>query len=605
MSVQFEVRLLGQVNRALLADANSRVCPKYVITVTAAQLAQYLRYKKVGKKTPYQIDAMSLIKLDKVAQRGLTDDGFALQDESKVLEIRDALLGTSKEAERLYLGTLVWNVRPNQGNELKVLVEIDPDKPMLPPVLKLRITTDAIWLTDSAHRHFGIVEAIAAWQKGPTKYPDFSDLFEFSVDLYNLNAVQENALFRELNAKQKKISASKAQQTDTGSALGLLKSTILAKDQSDLKLFDQNIEVNANENTRHTLMTMSVFTTTVRNMFGKTLIEEARTSTALREELAQYYCDFFYALHDNIKVMVERRGESEEITPFQNLYELIIAPAIDKMADETDEDKINSALTAARDKATSLNQDIQREEKIHSNAVVKSLSKIAGRIRYMRQWERVIELLQSSLIVANRGKYFQKSNLVLQQSFNGAVPIATKKTTDDSINIQVQDQTIREIERHLSEKLHLDFSPSIRIISKGQRIQAPDERISFTPALDRTGETFFDVEVDFEVGTELPLADDQLRLRLLASLPTGVVWKNVDKVGSKRLAPVSVNLVPGYDHLYYPDGFCRYTAKFEVTLPPYLDSSAATIDLAIDIEVVDIDGEALKIRKILPLQPAP
>ena len=605
MSVSFEVRLLGQVNRSLAADPNSRVCPKYVITVNAAQLAQWLRYKKVGKKTPYQIDPMSLIKLDKTAQRGLTDDGFALQDESKVVQIRDALLGVSKEAARLYVGTLVWNVRPAPNNALKVLVEMDPDQPHLPPALKLRITADSVWLTDSAHRHFGIVEAVSAWQKDLTKYPTFSDSFEFSVDLYNLDAVQENALFRELNAKQKKISASKAQHTDTGSALGLLKSTILAKDQADLKLFDQNIEVNANENTRHTLMTMSVFTASVQGMFGKALIDEARTSTTLRDELAQYYCDFFYALRKNIRVIIERRGEQKEVTPFQNLYESIIAPAIDKMADETDEDKINTALKTAREKAKLLNQDIQREEKIHSNAVVKALSRIAGRIMYMRDWTRVIDLLQSSLIAANGGKYFQKSNLTLQQSVGGAVPIATKKASDDSINIQVQDQTIREIERHLNEKLHLEFVPKVYVTHGGSSIEAPDERIALTPTLSRTGDTYIDFEVQFEVGADYPLGDEELKLRIQSSLPSGVQWKNVDKIGKQRLVPASVEEVPGYDHPYYPGGFTRYSAKFEITLPQYNDPSPATIDLNLDVEIVELNGNPFKLKRVLPLQPAP
>ncbi|MCX4175584.1 MULTISPECIES: hypothetical protein [Paraburkholderia] len=250
-----------------------------------------------------------------------------------------------------------------------------------------------------------------------------------------------------------------------------------------MKLFDQNIEVNANENTRHTLMTMSVFTASVQNMFGKAAIEEARMNSALRDEMADYYCDFFYSLRDNIRVKIEHRGELKETTPFQNLYESIIAPAIDKMAEETDEEKINIALNAAREKAKALNQDIQREEKIHSNAVVKALSRIAGRIRYMKNWERVIEVMQTDLIAANGGRYFQKSNLALQQSADGAPPIAIKKTTDDSINIQVQDQVIREIERHLSERLSLVFDYDVRFRWHGTNIDAPEEKIGFTPTL--------------------------------------------------------------------------------------------------------------------------
>jgi hypothetical protein len=604
MSVTVELKLLGQVNKGLISNPKSRVSPKYVVVVTAGQLSTLIRYRKVGKKNPYQIDPISLIKIDKVAQRGLTDDGFALQDEKKVLEIRDALLGISKEATRLYVGTLVWNVRPNEDSDLKVITELDPDKPHLPPTAKLKITANTIWLTDSAHRHFGIVEALSEWKRDPGKYPDFSDSFEFSIDLYNLDPVQENALFRELNAKQKKISASKSQQTDTGSALGLLKGTILARDQSQKKLFDQNIEVNSNENNRHTLMTMSVFTATVQNMFGKPLIDEARDNQSIRDELAQYYCDFFYKLRSTIRVNIDYRGGQKEVSPFQNLYEEIIEPAIDKvMSEETDEEKINHALNMARERASTLNSEIQREEKIHSNAVLKALSRIAGRIRHVKDWGRIIDLLQTSLIVANGGKYFQKYNSELLGSVNGGVPIAIKKIGDDTINIQVQDQTIREIERHLSEKLHLVFKPTVRVISDGVTHDATSERISFTRILSRSGETYFDVEVDFQVGSELPLGDEQIKLRIQALTPNGAVWKSADKVGKNRLSPIEVKEVLGYDHPYYSGGFTCYTIKFEVNLPKFTDLSAATFDLILEVDLFDIDGSPLKVRHILPVQP--
>lgn len=603
MALSFEVKLLGQVNKASVNDPASSLCPKFVIVVSAAQLAQWLRYKKVGKKNPYQVDPMSLIKIDSIAQRGLTDAGFALQDESKVAEIKEALLGTSQEVTRLYLGTLVWNVRPGATTVLKPLIEADPDQPFKPAEMKLRITTDTIWLTDSAHRHFGIAEAVASWQKNPTHFPGFSDTAEFSVDLYNLDAVQENALFRELNAKQKKISASKAQQTDTGSAIGLLKSTILAKDQSSFKLFDQNIEVNANENLRHTLMTMSVFTASVKNMFSKADIEEARANEMVRDELAEYYCEFFYILRDTIRVKVEHRGELKEVAPFQNLYEEIIAPAIDKMADESDEEKINSALKVARDKASDFNQVIQREEKIHSNAVVKALSRIAGRVRYMKDWRRVVEVLQTDLIATHDGRYFQKSNLELQQSLDGAPPIATKKANDDSINIQVQDQVIREIERHLTKKLSLIFDCNLQLRSQGTVVDAPNEKIGFTPILNRTDDTYFDIDVEFTVGAHLDLSEDMLRLRLQSQLPPGVQWKNVDKIGKQRIAPSHLVAVDGYDHPVYPGGFKRYSARFEINVPAYVDQNPSTIEIVIDLEIVDIDGQSLKLKRILPLQP--
>ncbi|HEY8356229.1 MAG TPA: hypothetical protein VIL30_02110, partial [Ramlibacter sp.] len=422
------------------------------------------------------------------------------------------------------------------------------------------------------------------------------------IDLYNLDLVQENSLFRELNAKQKKISASKAQQTDTGSALGLLKSTILAKDQADRKLFDQNIEVNSNENTRHTLMTMSVFTASVQNMFGKATIEEARTSESLRDDLAEYYCSFFYSLHDTIKVRVEHRGELREVTPFQNLYETIIAPAIDKMADETDEERINAALSAARERAKELNQDIQREEKIHSNAVVKALSRIAGRLYYMKGWERVIEVLQTDLIAANGGRYFQKSNADLFKAIDGGPPIAIRKA-DDTMNIQVQDQVIREIEKHLTKRLSLEFVSAVRIKSHGTTLEAPEERVGFTPTLSRSGSTFFDVEIDFCVGAGFTPTDEVVRLGVRASPPSGAQWKNVDRIGKSKLFPTELNVVDGYDHPIYPGAFTQYSARFEVTLPPYIDSNPGTVDVQLDIEFVDIDGQFDRVRRWLPMQP--
>ena len=448
----------------------------------------------------------------------------------------------------------------------------------------------------------GIAEAVAEWQKDKTKYPDFSDDYEFSVDLYSLDTVQESALFRELNAKQKKISASKAQETDTGSALGMLKRLILTKDQSDRELFDQNIEVSSNENTRHTLMTMSVFTATLQNMFGKSLIENSRIDPDLGEELAQYYCDFFYKLSDEVVVNYEDRGQIVSARPFRNLYHEIIAPAIDKAAEENDE-KAEDKIAAARDKARAANQALQTEEKIHSNAVVKALARIGGYIRHMSTWDTAITLIQSDLIATNNGRYFQKTNTALLNGDGINPPIATLKG-DGTLNIQVIDGVVRQIEQHFKSKLGLEFPVSVALTVNGTDHEAvTGERFNYTVMLSRTGSTYFDLYVDFICGSELPVTEDIVLLRLEVQGQSGQWKKAVDKIGKKRLLPSELQQNVGYTHSIYADGVKMYRAKFQVDLPVFSEQTVAQFDLSTEIEYPGLDGQSKKIKRVIALQP--
>jgi hypothetical protein len=602
--LELELRLLGKVNEKIKGDGQATLAFKYVACVTARQIATYLRYAKnsnrARKKTPYKLDTLSTIKIDEKAQRGMTDDGHLLQDEAKVMEIRDTLLGQSKEAARLFAGTLIWNIRPANDTSIKVKVERDLEHLDLPGELKLKIQTPAIWLTDSAHRHLGIAEAILEWERNKEKYPHFSDDYEFSVDLYNLDAVQESALFRELNAKQKKISASKAQETDIGSALGMLKSAILAKDQSNRELFDQNIEVSSNENNRHTLMTMSVFTATVQNMFGKSLIEESRSDATLREELAEFYCQFFYKLADEIEVKYDERGQGVTVKPFRNLYHDIIAPAVDKAVEDNDE-KAEEKVAAAREKASTANSSLQTQEKIHSNAVVKALSRIAGYIRFMGTWETVISLIQSDLIAANAGRYFQASNTALTASDGSNPPIATIKN-DGTLNIQVVDNVIREIERHLKSKLKLEFPVEVTLEIGETSVVSANERFGYTVVLSRTGSTYVDLIVDFFCGSSLQVDEDQLHLKLEVQGIQGPWKKAVDKSGKNRISPAELEQDATYTHPIYLDGVKRYSAKFEIDLPAFTDA-AAQFDLLMEVEYPTLDGQLKKSKNIVALQP--
>lgn len=594
----FEVKLLGKVNSQLFGSQSTTLSPKYVAVVTANELQMLLRYQKADKsekrKTPYKIDAGSIIQIDEDAQRGYTEDRYLLQDKIKVSEIRDALLGVSKEVSTLFAGTLIWNIRPDEGSKIEELVQADANDRFAVPTRKLKIITNAVWLTDSAHRHLGIVEAYSAWASDKEKYKDFDPNLEFSVDIYNLDKTQEMALFRELNAKQKKISASKQQHTDTSSAIGMMKSAILAYDAVNAKLFDQNIEVSLNENARHTLMTMSVFTSSVQLMFGKELLDQAKEEDVLRDELAEFYCNWFKKLSDTIEVKYTHRGQVHDAFPFQNLYATIIAPEIDRATQYDNEQEAESQIALARERAKEINTMLQLEEKIHSNAVVKALSRLARSVRRMKNWEVVIDNIQTRLIASNGGRYFQKTNDSLFGSSYGRPPIATKKA-DGTINIQVVDGVIREIETHLKDALDLVFKPRFFATINGGQVESVDSKFPRNLILEKNGENYIDLKVTFQVASEFPVTSDTLALRLEALPPCDPTWKRgFDKTGKTRLRPVSVTRTPGYVHGVYGDGVVEYEANFEVTAKPYTDSEQKQFEFIMDFEYPDFDGEPQK-----------
>ena len=71
-------------------------------------------------------------------------------------DIKDTLLGLNA-GQKVYLGSLVWNIRKKDINRITKIKVSENDN--LPPEYELKIEVDNIYLTDSAHRHFGIIEA--------------------------------------------------------------------------------------------------------------------------------------------------------------------------------------------------------------------------------------------------------------------------------------------------------------------------------------------------------------------------------------------------------------------------------------------------------------
>jgi hypothetical protein len=258
--MRIEADLLGRINESI--SANAPLQTKYIVRVTIEQLALWLQYERKGngRNSPFRISDHSTIRIDPEIQRGRDSQGFLLQNSRKIMEIANTLLAPNNEmVPRLYLGCLTWNVRP-QVKKIKDLFEIEKTEiEGKQPKWRLAFDTDAIYLTDSAHRHLGIVESYRQYQLNQGKYPTYSPKYEFLVEIYTLDKQREKELFSELNSKQKKISAAKQKEMDVSSPIGALKDAIQDYDRINRNFFADNIEVSSNQNDKHTLLTMSVF----------------------------------------------------------------------------------------------------------------------------------------------------------------------------------------------------------------------------------------------------------------------------------------------------------------------------------------------------------
>ncbi len=454
--MRIETDLLGVVNEH--AHTNSVLQKKYMLRVTAEQLAQWLQFdrKSKAKSSPFRISSHSIIRIDEDIQRGRDASGFLLQNPKKIMEIASTLLNpTAEQVPRLYLGSLIWNVRPVTGRDINDHFSIQRiEEGGKPTRWRLTFDTDAIYLTDSAHRHLGIVEAVRQYLSAPHKFPGFDPKTEFSVELYTLSKSKEKELFSELNAKQKKISAAKQKQMDVSSPIGALKDSIIDYDRAGERFFENNVEVSSNQNDKHTLLTMSVFQSSIGEMFSLKEIKESREDDELRLEMATFYCEFFYELARTIVVRADLGDGEKEHHPFRNLYRSYIQPVVD-VADPTKPQLFEEQLQIAIERATKENRQLRRIDIVNHNAFVKALSRLGGYIRRMENWRDVITRLQTRLNIARSGKLFQRDNPDLfAVNPQLGVSIATSNE-DGSINVQVQTKTINAIYDYLMSQLNL------------------------------------------------------------------------------------------------------------------------------------------------------
>jgi hypothetical protein len=582
-----KLKLLGDVNKAVRSTKNLSLAPKYIALIKAADLALYLRYRKIGKKTPFRLDSDSLICVDPEIQRGLIPEtGNLRQEEKKIKEIQESLLGISTENPKVFLGTLVWNVRP--PGQLNVIVIQRENRPL---DYELEIDAEHIWLTDSAHRHIGICEATKSASTDPNKFPRFSRDFEFPVEIYNLDVQGEKALFKELNSKQKKITAAKAQQVDATSKVGLLKSRIIELDQSGQgrRLLYQNIEVNSNQNDRHTLMTMSLLSSSIKEMYGLKLINESAEDEDLRESLAEYYLKYLYKLSDEISVTCKIRDKDVSIKPFANLYLEKILPVEEETAD-LDDEVVEKRLKNARDEANAFNKLVRDQDKIHSNPVYKALARVGGHIRCMSNWEKVVENIQTRLMLPTGGRYFQVGNQELLDARPSGLTIATVNDDGKSINIQVVSQVISEIEALLLEKLDLNFKTALFLESDSGSSHELKDTNTYVISIRRDKHVYVDLRLDLNVGSTYAPEKTMVRMRVMSDIPGGASWKDVERKGSERLTPVSFTKNSGIEHPVYSHGVANYSARFELDIPEFKNNYSGAFSLKLSLEMPGFNG---------------
>jgi hypothetical protein len=580
--VELTLNLLGALNRT--SPKTSPLKPKYVVKVTAAQIAQWLQYERKGakKSDPFRIKPGSLIKIDPKIQRGTSEVGnYLSQQPSKIREISTILLGKGDSTPRIYLGALVWNVRPPGSFEVEEVRLQDK-----PSEYRLRMTTDAIYLTDSAHRHFGIAEAYAAWAAAPGEFPEFRADFEFLVEIYNLESRGETELFNELNAKQKKISAAKQKELDVSSPIGALKDAIIAYDQQNRGLLSNNIEVTGNVNKTHTLLTMSAFVASIAEMFGTAEIKAAWKDEELLTDLATYYCEFLYELSDKLVVQLSvDDGPEQLVHPYRNLYQDVIAKAVNDW-NEASPDESQKRIDDAVALASDVNQRLRSADIANSNATVKALFRLGGLIGEMREWRTVIESLQMSLVGGAQGKFFQKQNADLfAKSGPTDVPIASINE-NGSLNVQVQTKTINKLASYLRAKLDLDLDPIVTV--RGG--DSPSPLLEGAPqhwALVTGTDNFRTIELRVVVPAEIEISSENTSLRVT---PTPD-WKEA----KLKLDPTSIVEDRSYAHPTYSE-FKRWTVSFEVRLSA-VDKMKPETELKLSFNYPELNGAEEKTER--------
>jgi len=120
--------------------------------------------------------------------------------------------------EKLFLGPLVWNLRPGT---FEVYWDAHSSK--------LYLYTGKIYLPDSHHRQQAILKAVRAYRESPSSYPKFSPGRQFKMELYFLSKLDEGNYFYDKNQRPRPTARSKAYDLTTLDDLSLLAKKVIEK----------------------------------------------------------------------------------------------------------------------------------------------------------------------------------------------------------------------------------------------------------------------------------------------------------------------------------------------------------------------------------------
>jgi hypothetical protein len=123
--------------------------------------------------------------------------------------------------EKLFLNTLVWNLRPKAFEAYWDETEG-----------AIYLYTGRVYLPDSHHRHQAIVKAVRLWREAPRDYPRFRADKQFKVELYFLSKEDEGNYFFDKNNRSAPTAKSKGYDLSTIDDLSLLAKQVIEHSKS-------------------------------------------------------------------------------------------------------------------------------------------------------------------------------------------------------------------------------------------------------------------------------------------------------------------------------------------------------------------------------------
>jgi hypothetical protein len=169
------------------------------------------------------------------------------------------------------------------------------------------------------------------------------------------------------------------------------------------------------------------------------------------------------------------------------------------------------------------------------------------------------------------------------------IPIASVND-DGSLNLQVQTKNILKLHRYLRRSLDLELAPLLQI-RRGVGEWLP---VKIDPAthwtLSRASRNIRVLQLLFYgIRGDVP-ADECVQL---AVDPT-FEWKDGARKGQKRVIPTAIRVDDSYQHSHYPD-IVRYSATFEVDLPPLPAGIPGAGQMKLDFKYPDLNGIEMKV----------